>query len=511
MSRTRPDAVAWAVILMLGSTAAEAQEAAAASTAAGGRSWSLTPYAGVTETITDNLRLSESARRKEAVTALSVGVRLGSRAGRVRGELDYSVNEYLYARGSESSKHQNNLSANGQAELVDGHVYLDASASIGQQSISAFGTQSTDGALVNANRTEVRTYRLSPYARGLLSDIATYEARLGYSASSSSGTTAGDSTNSSASLSLASASSGSILGWNATLSHTRSSYSAGTDSYDSLATAGLVLTVMPELRFTASAGRERSDAVGSVSDQSSDFWSLRADITPTERTKLSLQRGHRYFGDTYLVSAEHRFRRSLWRFSSSDDLTGSTATGTGYTTAYDLLYAQLAATVPDPATRAALVTATLNSSGISPTSVVATSFLTNALTRVRRTELSTSIQGPRSTLTLTAFGSESRRVDAAATTGDDLDSAAQIRQAGANVSWSHRLTPLSALTLTGNWQRNTGSTQSQHTTLRSLLLSWSATLSPRLSGSLSARHVSFGSTTGPYRENAAIGSLSLQF
>ena len=57
-------------------------------------------------------------------------------------------------------------------------AFIDASASITQENISALGQRSADPALVNANRTEVASARVSPYLRGTLASLVDYEARL---------------------------------------------------------------------------------------------------------------------------------------------------------------------------------------------------------------------------------------------------------------------------------------------------------------------------------------------
>ena len=124
--------------------------------------WSIIPDIGIRETLTDNLHLSNTDRRTELITELSPRLRLSSNTGRVRGYLDYSLTGLVYARESSSSTVQQSLRATGNVEAIEKWAYIDASASISQQNISALGTRTTDSSLPNDNRTEVASARLSP-------------------------------------------------------------------------------------------------------------------------------------------------------------------------------------------------------------------------------------------------------------------------------------------------------------------------------------------------------------
>ena len=79
------------------------------------------------------------------------------------------------------------------AELIERRLGVNASASISQQAVSAFGTQSASTTADNANRAEVTTYSLSPYLRGRLLGEADYQIRLAYSTSGSSSACSRDS------------------------------------------------------------------------------------------------------------------------------------------------------------------------------------------------------------------------------------------------------------------------------------------------------------------------------
>jgi uncharacterized protein (PEP-CTERM system associated) len=144
------------------------------------RKITIVPRVSVTETFTNNVRLSSANPKSEAITEVSPGIRISSDGGRIRGSIDYSLTEVFYANNSSGRRSLNNLSANGTVEAIDNWAFLDFSGNVGQQSISAFGTPSSGALLTGGNSTETSVYRISPYLRGRFGSNAEYEARYGY-------------------------------------------------------------------------------------------------------------------------------------------------------------------------------------------------------------------------------------------------------------------------------------------------------------------------------------------
>jgi uncharacterized protein (PEP-CTERM system associated) len=69
----------------------------------------------------------------------------------------------------------------GTLEAVEDWLFVDASATISQQYISAFGAVSPSNANIDRNRTETFYYSLSPYIRGRLLSSAEYLLRYSVS------------------------------------------------------------------------------------------------------------------------------------------------------------------------------------------------------------------------------------------------------------------------------------------------------------------------------------------
>ena len=505
---TKP-ALGFPVVGLLGMAAfnAPAQETP------GARSFAIVPSLSITQTYSDNRLLSSSDRQSELITQLSPGLHFSSNAGRIRGQLDYSLNGYFYARDSQSNNYQNLLNAKVKAEAIENFAFIDAAASISQQSISAFGTQSPDSALQTSNQSEVSTYSLSPHLRGSFAGLATYEARANYAVLRSGSFQSANSKTTGGSIDVSSErSSSGRLGWALDLTRESISYEQGRRTESDRANVSLNLSATPELVLSARGGRELND-IATLEKEGHKTWGASLDWRPSERTHFNATRDKRFFGSSHSVTFDYRTPRTVWKFSDTRDISsGSDAVTGSAQTAHDLLFSQFASLAPDPAQRELLVQAFLRNNGISAGTLVNGGFLTSAVSVQRHQDFSLAFTGIRTTVILMAFQSESTRLDSLAAASDDLSGGGVIKQRGGGVTVAYRLTPASSLT--GNFVLLKSSASSNATLAsdeKSLTLAWTGRLGPHASVSLSGRHVIFDSSTSPYHESALIAGLTFQF
>lgn len=485
---------------------------AAAVGQAAGRAVQITPSVSVTETITSNASLSSRDRRADAITQLSAGVSAISRRAGLQGSLDYQLTGSVYARETSANNVSNALRSTLRAELIDNFLSVDASASISQQAISAFGVQTADPTRDTNNRTEVRSYSVSPAIQTRVGRWGQFQARYTHARTESSATqAAGDAGSDSLVLSLG-GSAGPTIGWGLTGQRARSDFEAGRSSTTDTLTASLSYRPNPDLMFSGRGGRERSDLTTNTATNSTT-WGVGVDWTPTPRSRVSLKRDHRFFGDTHSVAIEHRMQRVNFRFTSSRDLSTAAPSfvPTGAATLFQLRMAELAAQYPDPLERERVVRAELASLGRNPNQQIQFGVITSDVTLVNRQDLAMAWQGLRSSATLTIFRSETRSLNDVPQTTGDLARGGLIRQSGINLSLGHRLTPSSSLSLSIDQQRNRGTAGQGATDLLSINLNWSAQLGRRSSVSLAARHANFDSPTSPYVENAVIATYGYRF
>lgn len=478
------------------------------------RTFSIVPTLSISTTLTDNVHLSSTDRQSELTTQVSPGIQITSNAGRIRGYLGYSLNALLYARTSENNAVQHALNAAATIEAVENQAFIDLAASISQQAISAFGTQSRDNSVDNANRTAVSTYSIAPYVRGRLGSFADYEARVTYIASgNSSGTATGNATTS-ATARVNGATGLASLGWSVDASRQSFNYdSVGTVNED-LVHGVLTYVVTPELRVSLTGGREYENFGGAGREShGSSGWGV--DWSPTERTRLAFNRERRFFGNSHNFSFEHRTPRTVWRYVDSRGLT------TGFSqlrlaslgTVYDLFFAQFASLEPDPVARAILVNAFLRSNGIAPNTVVLGGSLASTPLVQRTQELSAAWSGLRDTLTLAVSQSQGERAgpDVVVVGNDDFANGNVLRQRGVSIGYAHRLTPHSALNATLASQNTSGSTDLRSSRLRMLTVGWSSQAGGRTTFSLNGRHARFDGSGGGYTESALTAAVMMQF
>lgn len=474
----------------------------------------IVPRVSITETLTDNVSLSNTSQQAEQITEIGAGIRINIDSGKLKTFFDYSLSNVMYAQGSSpnSTQYQNGLNTFGTLEVVDNWAFVDFSGSISQQAVSAFGTQSIDNTAINANRAEVANYRLSPYVRGRLGDMANYEARYSRAVSGSDATATSGVTTVDGVVKISGDSSFRSLGWSADASQQSVDYSAGRPTEVDQLNIGLSYLITPQLSVFAHAGREANNYT-SFDKQSYGTSGVGVSWSPSETTKLSASRDHRSFGDAHSLSFEHRTARTAWKFTDTKDVS-ATPNQTGFArlgSIYDILYIQFASIEPNPISRAQLVNAFLQANGVSPNAVVVSSFLTSAVSLERRQDLSFALLGVRDTVTFIATRSESTRLDTLSTGVDDFTTSSLVRQRGFSVNYAHRLTPDYSLGILVSQQNTSGDSSLQDTTLRLLSVNVTGKVGKQATVSVGVRHVVSSSSTAPYVENAVIGSLNVQF
>lgn len=465
----------------------------------------------VSQSFTDNLRLSEESQQDKAfITTVSPGLNVVSRSGFLRGSLDYSLNGLLYMKTAQRDQVQQALSAQATLEAVPNWFFIDGRASIGQQAISAFGVAAADSNLVNANRTEVASLSLSPYLRGRAAGLVDYELRAETIETRAKDTQIGDGSTRSALLSLKGIGDGRALNWSATLRDQQSQPRSGRDTQTLSATLGLTYRPDIDWRFGANAGRERSD-LQSAAARTGTTYGVSAIWTPGPRTKLDMNWSHQVYGSTHGFVFEHRMARTVWRYSDTRAVTTAFQGGSGTQSNYELLFLQFAAIEPDPIKRDVLVRQYLQSLGLGAGSTTTNGFLSSSSNLTRRQDLSMSWQNQLSTVTLSVNQSNSRRLDPNDGTAGDLSRSSGVLQRGYSLSLAHRLSPQQSLSATLQQTQSRGDLGSQATDLKSITASWNAKLGRRSSIQLGSRHSNFDSVARRYRENSVFATFIQQF
>lgn len=468
------------------------------------------PRIAVSQIVSDNVRLT-TAKDDGLITTVTPGIAVFSNSGRVRGSLDYSLSGVVYTKTTEKDRFQQALAAQGNVEAISNWFYVDARASISQQTRSAFGVVSSDGRLGKQNRTDVYSLGLSPYVKGQLAGLANYQVRADLSESRAKDTSSGDASNRGGLIRLDGLGSQRLLNWSALLQTQRSEPGDGRRTETESLTGSLHVRPDVDWHLILTGGRERND-FSSSAKRGDNTYGLTVNWTPTPRTKTNADWQYHSYGNTHNFSVEHRMARSVWRVVDSQSVNNSgQQNGSGQQSNHDLLFLQFASIEPDPIRREQLVNSFLQRNGLSPDAIATSGFLTNAVSLARRQELSLALLGVRTTLTLLLSRSNSRRLDALAQVQDDLSQSTHVLQRGVTVNLAHQLTPTSSLSLILMRQENRGDSSSLSSELKTIVANWTRRLGMRTSVQLGVRHAEFDSLSQPYQENAIFATFVQQF
>ena len=474
------------------------------------RPFSLVPTFNATAAFSEVRNRTGGNEPGQLVVQAAPGLHLTQRSGSVQGSLDYSLLGTMYSRRSDQNTLQNNLSAFAKAEAVPGWAYVDARASITQQSVSAFGQQTTVGSLnYNSNQREVLNVTVSPYLRGELRGLADYEVRVFGTLNDISGVSLGDYRSGGSSLLLSSPQRGAIFGWGLQASQDQVNFKGGRTTDNARATASVSYQPNTDLSFVLRGGQESTN-VGGVDRRSYDNWGAGLRWTPTARTLVSLSADRRYFGDSHQVSLEHRLRSSSIRFTSTRDvINGVDSTGQGRPVTLFQYYMTLptyVAAEPDVQLRALRVLALLQSANQNPNAVVGGGFATSAVSVQRRDDLIYTYVTPRSTYSVLGFTSSTDVLD----TLSSQRGLGAIRQSGVLASVSHRMTPITSASLQGSFQRSSGQNQPD-SEQKSLSLGVTTLLNRNTTASVGVRFGTNSSANNSNRETALTATLGMRF
>ena len=490
-----------------GRAAALALLAMSLSTNAVAGKWSIVPDITVRGTYTDNAALTAPPSGGEFVTQVTPGIRIHGGGARFKGNLDYRPSALFYSRHTSQDSIVNTLNGAGTLEAVENFFFVDVFGNISQTFISPFAPQPSNLTSFTSNRTEARTYGISPYVQGHVGNAFSYQLRYRDTRVS---------TNSSLlpkqetqEWTGHAASPIRLFGWALDYDNSNiiyNNYAAG-HQYSRLYRGTLYYQPDITLRLSADGGAEENNYF--LEQRSNSIYGAGLSWRPTPLTSADLNVEHRFFGTSRLASFRHRTRLTAWTVAYSKNVSTSQQLLTvplGNTAA--LLDTILAARIPDPVERQAAVEQFLRTSGIPPFLSASVAFFTQQVVLQERLDASVGILGRRSSVFLNAFRAKTEPLTSNFTSAVPdafLLSQGPITQHGFGVSASRQLTPLT--TLVGSANR-TYARQDVPTTIDSrndsYTLSLTRTLSPKTTtfAGLSFAHFTSSSASASGSSNA---------
>lgn len=495
-----------------------------------------TPTVTATETYSDNVTLArDDLARGQFVSELAPGFMLEERSRRLTLSANYQMHLYKYS-GDETGTNgsTSSLQANARAVMIDELLFLDASASVGQQAVSAFGQQAAGNNYASANRANVKAYQITPSLVHQFGALASGTLRLSHNSVDAGGNGLGHSTGDSLAASLVNGAAFGRVGWG--LNYQRTELDDGVTG--NTTTQSLMLqgsyALSSAFRLTVSAGDEKYD-YGTTAGASQSggpgntgrSWSAGFNWAPSARTSLAATFGRRYFGKTYSLNGSHRSRNTIWTLGYNEDVTtsrGNFLSQSNVSTA-SIVDALFTATIPDPVARAQAVAAFILASGLPASVVNTTNYLSNRYQLQKNLQASVGLTATRSTLILSATNTKRNALSTLQADSELLGGFASalnddVVQRGVNASASYQVSPRSTISASATTQRIESLTTGTVDHSKSVRLNLSRQFGDKLRGNVELRRVegNLGQLiqpngqpvgAGTYHENAVSATLSL--
>jgi uncharacterized protein (PEP-CTERM system associated) len=476
--------------------------------------WRIAPEVSLIETFSDNAALVPAPIAQNSwVTEVSPSVRIERLGGRASVLVDYRLRSTYFSNESRLNNNQNFLNATSTFEAVENWLYLDARSSITQQNRSAFDSaQLQNTTPLDTNRIETNTYQISPYIRGRFSDLAIYQLRFNGTETRTNDEAFPDTKTREWIGVITNAANSSQWGWLVSGNALQVRNDDLGRKQDNRIRASAIYAFSRQLKFSLIGGYERTD-FASTATRSTKTTGAGVEWLPTDRTKFVAMREKRFFGDAYNLLLTHRTPLTAWKFLTTKDVVVLPNTLTTVTpgSVYELLNDVLSTSIPDPAARTEAVRRRLQDSAAAENGNFSSAFLTLRPFVSQSREGSVALLGTRNTMTLTYSRREQRDVGAASPTSAFQET--DVLQRNWNLSWAHRLSPLSTVTVIFSRLRSESLSLLQtESKQRAESIVFTTRLSPKTSASLALRRVHFDSTAlNSYLENALAGTILMRF
>jgi uncharacterized protein (PEP-CTERM system associated) len=503
----RPQALA--ALALLGAQAAPAMAA----------EWRFTPELLLRETYSDNYTLAPSGFEQSGfVTEVAPGFTLTGKGRRSEFHANYQLRGVNYSGGQGHNNFQNYLNADGRAELMDDFMFIEGNANINNVSTSAFGPQALDSTYATNNRTEVRSYTISPFIKKRLSSLAQGELRYTHQGVSSDTAGFSNYTGDRLNANLSSGEAYRTLGWDLAGWTQQSRYSGDLNSVRSDYINGtLRYRLTDTFSLTGSTGYERYTYPNVGDAASGASWSVGFDWRPSPRTSVTATGGQRFYGNAYSFNGTHRSRYTTWNINYNEEITTQQQqfAESGSVSTSSFLNQAFLVNIPDPVARQQAVDAFIRATNLPATLATGNLGLSNRFFLQKRLQASMAYTMGRSTALVSAYDTLRRpRSGADENSGfvGNLFFSDQTRQRGVSGLYSLRLSPLSTMNLNAQYYRTASLLTNIADDNKLVTLGVSHQFSPHTTGTVELRRYqgTFTQSGTDFRENAISAYLYMR-
>lgn len=480
--------------------------------------WEMRPSLQLGEIYTDNIALAPPGKEKtEFVTQINPGFSIHGKGGRIKLDLAYVLQNYIYPTDGNRNSSISRLAANGNAELVKNIFFVDARSSISQQIINATGRVALDN-LNAGNYANVYTYGLSPYVKLRFATYAVGELRFSEDRVENQTNNISNADSQQYTAHLNNGIGSGRLRWNAGyLKHDLDQKSYGVSHYQS-ANANILYQVSRAWSLMIHSGYEDNKLARINNPHNGSFWSAGLEwspsprfavsgtkgennwdanlsLNPNERTSMHIGYQNRNIGlirgPSWNVILSHRTRRTTWQGSYSEENTTVQSLQLSNQQFFHLIDSQ-GNLIVDPNT------------GL-PVVVVRNVFsLTDQNFTRKRGQLAVTMNTGKSEIVLSVFN-EQRIYSVSNNNSEDV--------VGPSFSWIWHFAPRTRSMIGGGWQHRNPAYTDQHEDLWNGSIGLIHTVSQHINTSLIYSHLQRNTylNGGDYGENRLSLQLNMRF
>lgn len=288
--------------------------------------WTIQPRFNLSESYTDNVQLSQQDKFGDLITTVLPGVSVRGDSVRLDMNLDYNLQYLKYLDNTQFDDHNHQLQADTELMVLEDLLYFQAGSRISQQNTNNNNQFANSNRSQTGNRTNVIFYQFGPVLRHAFGSYASLDASYQLNTSDRAATTGNNPNQAQGTdeevLEIA-LNSGPRFGRlsNKLAYRSREQERASRQGNSKLRrlSSELGYQLNRFLKLTAEGGAEFNEFQTARNNQDGPFWFVGGTWTPGPRTNITGRFGHRFFGNTFNVQAEHRMRRLIANFSYGED------------------------------------------------------------------------------------------------------------------------------------------------------------------------------------------------
>jgi uncharacterized protein (PEP-CTERM system associated) len=403
---------------------------------------------GLTETLTNNVNLTPSAKaQSDLITTLVPQITINEQGAHA------SLNGYLaapielYARTTQNDTLYPSIGLIGKLEALQRFFFVEAAVSASQEYLTPFGAQPVDLTNTTANRYTTWSYRVSPYIQGILPGDVRYQLRNNnlwnnfYSAPTTTPNVYYDQWLGNVASPVA------TFGWAADYVGDWVKFEGQGPLVSNLVRGRLLYRPDPQLQLSASGGYE--DNRYTFTDYRGPIYGVGLRWTPSPRANLVANIEHRFFGSSYLLSFDDRGPLSIFSFRAARDITSYpqqflSLPATGNVPL--LLDAIFSSQYPDPAQLQQFVASLIQDRGLPNSLASAINLYTQQILLVESANATLGLLGARNSVFLTGFYLRSEPIAGSGTPlPPALAGGNDNTQKGVSLAWTHNVNALLTL------------------------------------------------------------------